>query len=607
MMDGTLAVIIARAGSKGLPNKCVAPLNGRAVIEYTFDAALAARLSDAVCLSTDSAEAKKLARQRDIFVVDRPPELAADSATVDAAVRHAVSVYEAAHRHFRAERIVILYGNVPIRPDDAIDRTVKMLADTRCDSVRTVAPVTKQHPDWIHSLDGDKLCKFRENSIYRRQDLQPLYFHDGAVVAVTRAALFTEPRHAQDFHAFFGTDRRGIVVAAGDTVDIDDYADLRLAQAMLVSRTVQTVRFGKSAIGVGHPTYVIAEAGVNHDGKLAQALKLIDAAKSAGANAVKFQAFAAEKLVTRAAAACDYQKQHDHHSHSQRAMLERLELSAAQFAALHRHAQDVSIDFLATPFGIDELHMLTDLGVPAIKLASPDLVNVLLIEAAAATGLPLIVSTGAALDDEIDETVFHFQRLGAFDRLTLLHCVSSYPTPLGEANLGRIRMLASRHRVPVGFSDHTRESTTGALAVAAGALVLEKHLTLDRAADGPDHFFSLDPASMSAYVAAVRAAESVMGDGSVRLSDTQLETRTLARSHVVAAARIAPGRLLTPENITIKRTGLTDGLIEPRNIPKLLRRRAAVEIAPDTPITLALLSPETHPSEAANPIASANN
>jgi len=589
-MDKTLAVIVARAGSKGLPNKCMALLNGRPVIDYTIDAALATQTIDAVCFTSDSDDAKNLARRRDIFIVDRPAELATDTATVDSAVRHAVEVFEAANPRFRAAWIVLLYGNVPLRPADAIDRAVNRIRESKCDSIRTVAPVSKQHPDWIHRLDGDQLVKFRQNDIYRRQDLEPLFFHDGAVVVVARTALFAKPSHSHDFHAFLGRDRRAIVVSASDTVDIDDPADLRLAEAMIGSQPIQTITLGDAVIGSGRSTYIIAEAGVNHDGKLAQGLKLIDAAREAGANAVKFQVFAADRLATRGVAACGYQRQH---GQSQYAMLKRLELTGPQFAALRRHAADVGIDFLATPFSTDDLNMLTDLGVPAIKLASPDLVNTPLVEAAAATGLPLIVSTGAALDEEIHGTVFLLRRLGVTSRLVLLHCVSSYPTPLHEANLARVRKLESCHRVPVGFSDHTRESTTGALAVASGAAALEKHLTLDRAAAGPDHFFSLDPPAMSAYVAAVRAAEVVLGDGSVRLSEAQLESRSLARAYVVAAERIAPGQRLTPENITTKRTGCVECLIDPRSMSRLYHRRACVEIAPDTPITFDLLSPET--------------
>ncbi|MFN8645011.1 MAG: N-acetylneuraminate synthase family protein, partial [Candidatus Binatia bacterium] len=358
-----LAVIVARAGSKGLPNKCVAPLAGRAVIEYTFDAAQAARRVDAVCLTTDAPAAQQLARARHIAVVERPPDLATDTATVDAAVRHAVEQFETRPDGFRPDIVVLLYGNVPLRPDGAIDRAIDHLLAARADSVRTVAPVTKQHPDWIHRLSADRMVKFRENSIYRRQELEPLFYHDGAVVVLTRAALFTTPAHAADFHAFFGRERSAIVVEAGATVDIDDPRDLALAEALLSAQLAGPPSF--PLIVPGQP-YVIAEAGVNHDGALDQARRLIDAARAAGADAVKFQAFSADELVSRSAAACDYQRRRDPAATPQHAMLRRLELPADALAALRNHARGAGIEFLCTPFGVRQVRELAALGVRAL-------------------------------------------------------------------------------------------------------------------------------------------------------------------------------------------------------------------------------------------------
>lgn len=227
-----LAVILARAGSKGLPDKNVRTLAGRPMIAYTLDQARQSECVDAVCVTTDARKAADVARGAGAFVVDRPPELATDTATVDAAARHAVELYEACRSP--VTHVVILYANVPIRPRGVVDRAVAHLLDTGADSVRSVARVTKQHPDWLHRLDGDRMTQFRENSIYRRQDLDPLYYHDGAVVAVTRSALFTTS--LSDHHAFLGSDRRGIVVDGGATVDIDSVDDLRLAEALLQSR-----------------------------------------------------------------------------------------------------------------------------------------------------------------------------------------------------------------------------------------------------------------------------------------------------------------------------------------------------------------------------------
>ncbi len=227
-----LAVILARAGSKGLPRKNVLPLAGRPMIAYTIDEALAAREIDAVCVTTDLNEAAELARRMGAFTVDRPAALATDTATVDAAVRHAVEAYEQACRP--VTHVAILYGNVPIRPPGIIDLAMRRLIESGADSVRSLAPVSKQHPDWLHRLDGDRMVQFRKNSIYRRQDLEPLYYHDGAVLAVTRASLFVTSD--EDHHAFLGRDRRGVVAQGGAAVDVDGPEDLALAEAILAIR-----------------------------------------------------------------------------------------------------------------------------------------------------------------------------------------------------------------------------------------------------------------------------------------------------------------------------------------------------------------------------------
>jgi len=229
-----LAVVLSRAGSKGLPNKCVLPLCGQPVLAHAIGHAQQSRYVDEIILTTDSARAAAIGRSAGVWVVDRPPELATDSAPVVAAVRHAVDQYEQATAS-PSDVIVILYGNVPVRADGIIDRCVDHLLATGCDSVRTVAPVTKRHPDWLHRLDGDRMAQFRPNSIDRRQDLEPLYYHDGSVVVVRRAGL-GGPEADEDPHAFLGRDRRAVVQQEEDTVDIDTLADFYRAEALIRAR-----------------------------------------------------------------------------------------------------------------------------------------------------------------------------------------------------------------------------------------------------------------------------------------------------------------------------------------------------------------------------------
>ena len=226
----SLGIILARAGSKGLPDKCMRPLLGRPLIEHTFDHALAAARLGATLLSSDSAAALECARRRGIETVERPAALAGDTARIDDAARHAVEQWEGRHGR-TVDAVVLLYGNIPVRRAGVIDEALAHLERSAADSVRTVAPIGRHHPDWLHRLDGDRMQQYRANGTYRRQDLEPLYYHDGAVAAVTRAALFAATR--DDGQSFLGRDRRAIVQRPEDAVDVDEPADLLLAEAVL--------------------------------------------------------------------------------------------------------------------------------------------------------------------------------------------------------------------------------------------------------------------------------------------------------------------------------------------------------------------------------------
>lgn len=228
----TLAVILARAGSEGLANKHLRLIYGRPVIEYTFDHVRESKLLSKTVVSTDCPHIKGLARARGLPVVDRPAELATSSASVQDAMLHAMDAAES-QGNFHADALVVLYGNVPIRQSGIIDKAVELLRKTGCDSVRSFCPVGKWHPAWMARLDGDRVEPLVPGSIHRRQDLTPLYLHDGAVVAVSRDSMLRARENRSDPHAFFGIDRRGILTEVGQTVEIDHARDLFLAEAIL--------------------------------------------------------------------------------------------------------------------------------------------------------------------------------------------------------------------------------------------------------------------------------------------------------------------------------------------------------------------------------------
>jgi len=231
----TLGVVLARAGSVGLRNKHTLDLLGRPVISYTFDAAAASVRLSRVIVSSDCPHVLRLARVAGMRTIVRPAALAGAEASVQSAMLHAMRSFE----HESGERFdafVVLYGNVPVRPDGVIDRAVALLESSGCDSVRSFCPVGKWHPAWMSRLNGDVVEPLVPGSVHRRQDLPPLYLHDGAVVAVSRSSLLRGLEHADDPHAFFGTDRRGIEVEPGATVEIDSLRDFHLAEAVLRSQ-----------------------------------------------------------------------------------------------------------------------------------------------------------------------------------------------------------------------------------------------------------------------------------------------------------------------------------------------------------------------------------
>jgi CMP-N,N'-diacetyllegionaminic acid synthase len=231
----TLGVILARAGSLGLTSKHLRLLLGRPMIEYTFDHAFNAMLLSRVVVSTDCPGVARLARRYQLEVVDRPPELAGPDASVQDVMLHAMKTVEKTGG-YQADALAVLYGNVPVRGNGVIDHAVQMLRETSCDSVRSFCPVGKWHPAWMSKINGDRVEALQAGSIHRRQDLSPLFLHDGAIVAVSRSSMLRGLRFPQDPHAFFGIDRRAIHTAMGDTVEVDHQRDLYWAEAVLRDR-----------------------------------------------------------------------------------------------------------------------------------------------------------------------------------------------------------------------------------------------------------------------------------------------------------------------------------------------------------------------------------
>jgi N,N'-diacetyllegionaminate synthase len=303
-------------------------------------------------------------------------------------------------------------------------------------------------------------------------------------------------------------------------------------------------------------TIIIAEAGVNHNGDIEIAKKLIDVASEAGADYVKFQTFKAEKIATKNASKAEYQKKNTGNDDNQLKMLKQLELSEDDHKQLIRYCVEKSIRFLSTPFDLDSIDLLKNLGIRVGKIPSGELTNLPYLLKMAGTFDELILSTGMADVSEIAASINAIVDSGfPKNRLTILHCTTEYPTPFSEVNLLAMQSMAKQFDVAAGYSDHTRGIEVPIAAVALGAVVIEKHFTLDRNMEGPDHKASLEPEELKAMVSAIRNIEKALGDGMKKPTESEIKNKIIARKSIVASKFIRKGENFTEENLTVKRPG----------------------------------------------------
>lgn len=348
---------------------------------------------------------------------------------------------------------------------------------------------------------------------------------------------------------------------------------------------LQSLTFANRSVGPGQACFIIAEAGVNHNGSLAMARQLVDVAVRAGADAIKFQTFRAESLVSSQAPKAEYQLQTTDAGESQLDMLRRLELSFEAFRELYAYCQQRGILFLSTPFDDASANFLDDLGVVAFKIPSGEVTNVPFLTHVARKGKPLIVSTGMAYLGEVETAVRTIVATGNRE-LVLLHCVSNYPAAPADINLRAMTTMGTAFEVPVGYSDHTMGDAVALAAVALGACVIEKHFTLDRTLPGPDHGASLEPQELCELIQGIRQVEAALGHGRKEPVASELSTAAVARKSLVAEQDIGAGTRLTEEHIGIKRPG--NGL-PPVMLPYVLGRTARLPIPAGALLTLEML------------------
>ena len=341
------------------------------------------------------------------------------------------------------------------------------------------------------------------------------------------------------------------------------------------------VEIADRLIGEGEPCFIIAEAGVNHNGDVKLAKRLIDVAAEAGADAVKFQTFKTEEVVSKRAEKAPYQQKTTGTAETQYEMLKKLELSETAHLELKNYAASRGIMFLSTPYSRQSADLLVQLGVPALKVSSADITNHLLLAYIAAQNIPIILSTGMSTLGEVEAGIEVIVSAGN-GQLILLHCNFNYPAAADDVHLRAMDTLTRAFGFPVGYSDHTMGIEISLAAVALGAVVIEKHLTLDRKLPGPDHRASLEPDEFKELTAKIRRIEQSLGSPIKRPSGEETENREISRRSLVAAVDIPQGTSITPDMLDARRPGTG---ISPQYYSKLAGRKAGVPIKQDELIT----------------------
>ncbi len=562
----TLFAILARGGSKRLPDKNLLEIGGVSLLGRAIQCARACahRLPNdcTVVVNTDADDIAEEARHWGAEVpFMRSAELAGDTTPSIAPLRHLVNWYADKGKTF--SEVVLLQPTSPFRlPDDVLSCIMRFREnpDATCVSVLSDPDnISKwryeSRDDWLHAP-----CEKSSQS------------KDASTVALNGAVYACSPRWIQENEKLCVAGRSmGVAMPSQRSIDIDTADDLAHAREFHAS----TVPWSSDRC------FVIAEAGVNHNGCIETARRLVEEAARAGADAIKFQTFSAERLATRNAPKADYQKHNAPEDESQFEMLQRLELSPDEHRALIEHCDANNIRFLSSAFSNEDIDLLDELDVSAIKLGSAEITNHPLLAHAASTLRPIILSTGCSWLDEVESAVRVLRENGCTD-LALLHCVSAYPAACKDVNLRAMTTLAGATGVPIGFSDHTEGIALAGAAVAMGARIIEKHFTLDRTADGPDHRASLEPASLRSMIESIRAIESAMGDGIKRPTDAEMNTRQVARRSLVAVQDLDVGTVLEPRHLAARRPGTA---IPPSELKRVLGQIIVKNVRLDEPLT----------------------
>lgn len=571
-----VVVVPARGGSKGIPGKNLRPAGGLTLTARAVLAGraflLAAGLRDGrVVVDTDSEAIADEGRRFGAWVPFlRPAALAADDTPTTTSVLHCIDRLNDAG--FAADAIVLLQPTSPLRHADDITACWRAYDAARVPQV--VAVTALEHPiELAVRMDAGGVLSWAGSpgvESARRQEFSPAFRISGAVYVSSVAALRSTGTFLTAGVA------RGVAMPAERSIDVDTAADLIAADAIARQPApTPSLTIGNKKLGGGAPCFVIAEAGVNHNGDPELAHRLIDVAANAGADAVKFQTFDPDLLAAPDAGQAAYQSTNTGVIEPQLEMLRRLVLPTEVYEALKQHAEARGMEFLSTAFDEGSADFLHTLGMVAFKIPSGDITNLPLIAHVARKGKPMLISSGMASMAEVAEAVMTVRASGS-PPLALFHCITNYPAAPEQCNLASMASMRAAFGVPVGWSDHTEGRDISVAAAALGAELIEKHFTLDRTLPGPDQKASLEPDELTALIRAVRDVDKARGTGEKAPVAVEHDFAALVRKSLRARRPLHAGHVLAAEDVIALRPG--DGL-PPSALPALIGRALRGDVA----------------------------
>jgi N,N'-diacetyllegionaminate synthase len=552
-----IGIIPARGGSKGIPKKNIKKIAGKPLICWTIEEAKKSKLLDDFYVSTEDGKISEISKKAGAKIIQRPSEFSTDEADQMDAIKHALEA-------IGGEIGVILQPTSPVKNKDRIDECIKEFLEKNADSLATG-----------FGCDLFEWGTYNQN----RQNLQTFFHDDGNIKILTKDLIKRKER--------IGKNPIKKIIDREENVQIDNEFDFWVVEKILEKRKEDKIKIGERIFEKEKPVFIIAEAGVNHNGNIEIAKKMIDSAKDAGVDAIKFQTYKTEELVTNYAEKSDYQGEG-----TQFETLKKLELSEEEFFDLKKYCDQKEILFFSTPHTESSVDFLDEI-VPAYKIASGDLTNFPLLKKIAEKQKPMILSTGMATMEEIKETLNYLKKTNK--KIILLHCTTSYPCPRENVNLRAMGTIENETGCITGYSDHTLGIDVSLMAVKKGAKIIEKHFTLDKNLDGPDHKASLEPLELKEMVDKIRNKdfpeydETVLGSCEKKPSEEELKILPTSRKSIVAKNYILKGTILTKDMLSIKRPGTG---IPPKEIENLIGRKVKEDIKEDEKISFEKIEKE---------------